>query len=72
MLDCTEMTWEQLADVIRTVWWELKRRNPIGVNLYAPAFSGVINVLDEVEKAEREDPTCEAGPGSEEKHAQAS
>lgn len=62
MLDCTELTWEQMSDIVRALWLEMKRRNPIGVNLYANAFGEVINILDSVGLAEEDNPTCEAGP----------
>lgn len=63
MLDCTQMTFEQMSDIVRSLWLEVKRRNPIGVNFYKGQFAVAIAALDEIGEAEKENPTCEAGPG---------
>jgi hypothetical protein len=61
--DCTRMSFDQMSDLVRSVWLELKRRNPIGVNMYAGAFAEVIRILNGVGEAEEVNATCEAGPG---------
>lgn len=62
MLDCSQLTWEQMSDLVRAVWLETKRRNPLGVNAYQPMFQTTIDALDEIDEAERNNPTSEAGP----------
>lgn len=56
------LTWEQMAAIIQMFWLETKRRNPIGVNLYGGFFSGLMNALSEIAEAEKDNPTCDAGP----------
>ena len=63
MNDLKKMTFAQLAEVVESVWLEVKRRNPIGVNFYYFPFSSASKNLREIGKAEKDNPTCEAGPG---------
>ena len=63
MSDYKKMTFAELAGVIETVWLEVKRRNPIGVNFYIGGFAQAIHDLSEIDLAEKDNPTCEAGPG---------
>ena len=62
MNDLKKMTFAQLAEVVESVWLEVKRRNPIGVNFYYFPFSSASKNLREIGKAEKDNPTCEAGP----------
>lgn len=66
-LDFTQFTWEELGLVIRAVWTEMKRRNPIGINMYEGAMLQSFSAIDEIGKAEKDNPTCEAGPGIDKK-----
>jgi hypothetical protein len=63
-LDYTKLTWGELAEVIRSVWHEMKRRNPIGINCYGAPFQTAFAYLVEIEEAEKENPTAEVGPGA--------
>ena len=65
--DCTKMTWCEMRDIIRILWTEMKRRNPIGINCYQNGMAGAYNALDEIAKAERHHRTSEAGPGIDKK-----
>lgn len=62
MLDCTEMTWSQMSEIVHSIWVEIKRRNPIGINMYAPVVKTAADLLDEIAEAEADHFTCEAGP----------
>lgn len=62
-IDLTKFTWLEMALVIRMLWTEMKRRNPIGINCYEGAMGGAYFAIDEIAKAEKGNPTCEAGPG---------
>jgi hypothetical protein len=62
-MDLKKMTFAQLVGVVESVWLEVKRRNPIGVNMYGGPFSAAAANLREIGKAEKSNPTCEAGPG---------
>jgi len=64
MLDCSEFTFQQMADIVRAIHRELKERNPIGVNAYTAALNQAVWDLEEIHEAELENPTCESGPGS--------
>ena len=61
--DFKKLTFNQLALVVESVWAEVKRRNPIGVNMYGGGFAQAAFDLREIEEAEKDNPTCEAGPG---------
>jgi hypothetical protein len=61
--DYTALTWEELADAVRAIWTEAKRRNPIGINLYSTPFAAASANLKEIAKAEAVHPTSECGPG---------
>jgi hypothetical protein len=56
------MRFEQMARVVQRFHDELKRRNPIGVNLYTGYLTAAVSVLLEISEGEKENPTCEAGP----------
>jgi hypothetical protein len=62
MTDLKQMTFTQLAEVVESVWLEVKRRNPIFVNAYHAPFLAASKNLREIGKAEKDNPTCEAGP----------
>jgi hypothetical protein len=62
MNDLKKMTFAQLAEVVVSVWAEVKRRNPIFVNSYETPFAVVVMNLRQIGKAEKDNPTCEAGP----------
>lgn len=63
ILDCTKMTFAQMAEVIESVWLEMKRRNPIGINFYEQPFRIASASCKEIGLAEIDNPSCEAGPG---------
>jgi hypothetical protein len=58
-MDYTKLTWNELALVILNVWVEMKRRNPIGINMYGGALSGAYNAVKEIAEAELDNPTSE-------------
>ncbi len=55
-----DVTFDEMADDIAAMWSELKRRNPIGVNLYKGAFATAETHLKEISEAEKANPTCTA------------
>ena len=63
MNDLKKMTFAELAEVVVSVWAEVKRRNPIFVNSYETPFAVAVMNLREIGEAEKDNPTCEAGPG---------
>lgn len=56
-IDLTKFTWLEMALVIRMLWTEMKRRNPIGINCYEGAMGGAYFAIDEIAKAEKGNPT---------------
>ena len=67
MKDLKNMTFSELAEVVESVWLEVKRRNPIGVNAYMSPFYVCRSLLRKIGLAEKGNPTCEAGPGIDKK-----
>jgi hypothetical protein len=65
MINYKVMAWEEMAQIVYAIYKEMKRRNPIGVNLYAPTVKYAALLLDEIARAETTRCTCEAGPGTE-------
>ena len=59
MFDCSRLTFQQMADVVRAIREELKNRNPIGVNFYTGALSQAIADLETIHQAELSNPTCD-------------
>lgn len=62
MLDCSCMTYADMADIIRAIRDEVKERNSIGVNFYIPYLSAAIEVLDGISSGEQDNFTSESGP----------
>jgi hypothetical protein len=62
MLDCTQLTYRQMADIVRAIQSEVKGRNPIFVNMYIQPISDVICALEEIHDGEVDNPTSESGP----------
>ena len=62
-MDLTKLTWNELASLILDVWFAMKRRNPIGINMYGGALHGAYAAVKEIADAEDDNPTAEAGPG---------
>lgn len=60
--DYTALTFDEMADDVAAMLSELKRRNPIGVNAYLGGFDQLYRDLREISEAEKDNPTCEAGP----------
>ena len=63
MNDFKKMTFAELAEVVVSVWAEVKRRNPIFVNSYETPFAVAVMNLRQIGEAEKDNFTCEAGPG---------
>jgi hypothetical protein len=63
MLDCTQLTYREMADIIRAIRIEVKDRNPIFVNAYTPSLDQAIFALEEIHEGELANPTSESGPG---------
>jgi hypothetical protein len=61
--DLQKMTFAQMAVLVQSIWVEMKRRNPIGINFYEGPFHLAIIHLVEIGLGEEHNPTCEAGPG---------
>ena len=62
MLDCTQLTYAQMADLVRSIRNEVKTRNPIGVNLYLQGISEAIELLEEISEGEVLNRTSSSGP----------
>ena len=58
------MSWHELARLVDAVKYEVKRRNPIGVNFYIPVLDGAVEALTEIADAEASHFTSECGPRS--------
>jgi len=62
MLDCKKMTWAQMAKTVHAIHAEMKRRNPIWINAYAPAVDAAAHLLDEIADGEAYNFSSECGP----------
>jgi hypothetical protein len=51
-----------MAQIVRAIWHETKRRNPLGVNIYNGAFFACFTALAEIAEAEATHPTAEHAP----------
>ncbi len=65
MIDYTKLSFQQMADEIESMRIELKRRNPIFVNLYTPDLDNAVSALEEIHQCELRNPSCEYGLGVE-------
>lgn len=65
MLDCSQLTYEQMADIVRAIRNEVAERNPIFVNCYLGAINVAIDALEEISGGEVGNPTSESGPQEE-------
>ena len=57
-----KMTWAQMAETVDAIHTEMKRRNPIGINLYAPTVKHAAFLLREIAGGEAGNFTSECGP----------
>lgn len=62
MIDCTKLTYRQMADVVEAIGVEVKRRNSIGVNLYVGYIRQAWAAVDEISDGEASNFTSEHGP----------
>jgi hypothetical protein len=62
MIDCKKMTWMQMSRLVLAVHKEMKRRNPIFINAYAPTSLAAGTLLREITEGEAGNFTSEAGP----------
>lgn len=62
MLDCSQLTWEQMSEIIFSIRAEALRRNPIGINLYTPYLKEAEEALLEIAEGEAVNPTSAFGP----------
>jgi hypothetical protein len=60
--DYDKLTWKEMAETVAAFAKEMKRRNPIGVNLYVPIVRHAAELLDDISTAESVNFTCETGP----------
>jgi hypothetical protein len=37
-----------MSEIVHSIWVEMKNRNPIGVNMYAPTVKAASDLLDEI------------------------
>ncbi len=56
------MTYADMADLVQEILFEIKRRNPIGVNLYTQPLAAASNALKEISMGEVSNFTSEVGP----------
>lgn len=57
-----KLTYHEMAEIVDQIRIEVKRRNPIFVNAYIPAFQACICALDEISHGEFHNRTSESGP----------
>jgi hypothetical protein len=50
MLDCSQLTYLQMADIVRSIRKEVKERNPLFVNAYIVEVDRALEELDDMEK----------------------
>lgn len=62
MLDCSQLTYQQMADLVRAIRLEVKERNPIFVNAYMQPINDCIDALEEISGGEESNFTSESGP----------
>lgn len=60
--DLSKMTYRQMADLIEAVGVEVKRRNPIGVNMYLQPVRVAWAMISEIADGEASNFTSECGP----------
>jgi hypothetical protein len=56
------MTWAQMAKTVHAIHAEMKRRNPIFINAYAPTVKLAAELLGEIAGGEASNFTSECGP----------
>ena len=61
MIDYKCLTWEDMSAIVNEIAIEMKRRNPIGINMYAPTVKAAAYLLKEIADAEADNPTSEVG-----------
>ena len=62
MIDCKKMTWMQMSRLVLAVHTEMKRRNPIFINAYAPTVLAAGTLLREIAEGEAGNFSSECGP----------
>ena len=62
LLDCSSLSYLDMANVVQAVRNEVKRRNSIGVNLYTDSLDNAVDDLKEISAGEIANFTSEAGP----------
>lgn len=55
--DCATMTYENMADIISEIAWEVERRNPIFVNLYLDVIRLAARALTEIHERHVRNPS---------------
>lgn len=61
-IDYSKLTWMEMSEIVHHIWVEMKDRNPIGINCYAPAVNHAADLLNEIARAEADNFTSECGP----------
>jgi hypothetical protein len=54
MLDCSQLTYLQMADIVRSIRKEVKERNPLFVNAYIVEVDRAIEALEELDDMEKD------------------
>ena len=62
MLDCGQLTYAQMADIVRSIAIEIKNRNSIGVNMYMSGIWNAVDLIEEISGGEQYNFTSESGP----------
>lgn len=57
-----ELTWSEMATMVKAIRKEAKRRNPIGINLYVGYLDLAADAVQEIADAEKCNFTSEHGP----------
>lgn len=62
IFDCKKMTWMHMSKLVLAVHTEMKRRNPISINAYAPTVLAAGILLQEIAEGEADNFSSECGP----------
>ena len=61
-MQLNQLTYRQMADLVRSVRTEVKKRNPIFVNVYTQSLDEAVAALEEISGGEARNFTSESGP----------
>lgn len=62
MLDCTQLTYGQMADITRAIAQEVKRRNPLFAHVYVNIVNNATEGLEELHEKKQARPEFDEEP----------